>query len=32
VTPFPIFPAKSCDFWKTMKPFFSKKSNAGEQK
>ena len=24
--------AKSCDFWKTMKPFFSKKSNAGEQK
>ena len=24
--------AKSCDFWKTMKPFFSKKSNSGEQK
>jgi hypothetical protein len=24
--------AKPCDFWKTMQPFFSKKSNSGEQK
>ena len=24
--------SKPCDFWKTMEPFFSKKSNSGEQK
>jgi hypothetical protein len=24
--------SKSCEFWKTVKPFFSKKSNYGEQK
>jgi hypothetical protein len=24
--------SKSCEFWKTVKPFFSKKGNCGEQK
>lgn len=24
--------SKSCEFWKTVKPFFSKKGNYGEQK
>jgi hypothetical protein len=23
--------SKSCEFWKTVKPFFSKKGNCGEQ-